>query len=169
VSAAWRGTAWRFHKRRYPATDPGGSLKVSGRYNRGLDQFPEGQVWPALYLSLSPEVCLGEVLRHITAAALPSLNDYCLSELWLELEVVLDCRLLPTDMGLSPEALFPETDYRPTQALAAAAIARHAEAVLVPSATCLGDNLIVFPRELRRESSITPVSSREPRLYVPRA
>jgi hypothetical protein len=43
------------HKRRYPPADPGGAIKVSGkvsgRYNRGLDQFSEDESFGALYLA----------------------------------------------------------------------------------------------------------------------
>lgn len=168
AESSWHGSAWRFHKRRYPATDPGGSLRVSGRYNRGLDQFPEDEVWPALYLSLGPEVCLGEVLRHVAENMLARLNDYRLSELRLALEAVLDSRDVPAALGLTLDGLLADTDYRVTQELAAAAIARQAEAILLPSATRLGDNLILFPRNLRPRSSITVIASRDPRLYVPR-
>src|SRR5215208_5857990 len=100
----WRGTAWRAHRRRYRADDPGGALRVSGRYNRGLDQFPENECWPALYLGLGPEICIGEVLRHISPDLLPQLNDYRLSELGLELDAVLDCRDLER-LALSLEAI----------------------------------------------------------------
>jgi RES domain-containing protein len=78
---AWEGRVWRMHKRKYAATNPGGARKVSGRYNRGLDRFPEAESFPALYLATGPEVCLGEVYRHVTPKLLPSLNDYRLSEL----------------------------------------------------------------------------------------
>jgi RES domain-containing protein len=164
---AWQGSAWRAHKRKYPATDPGGSLRVSGRYNRGADHFSEREVWPALYLSLAPEVCLGEVLRHISAELLPLLNDYRISQLRLQLAVVVDCRDLRT-VGLTLDGLCPDTDFSAAQQLAAVAIARGAEAILVPSATRLGDNLIVFPCNLRPSSTITLVASRDTRLYVPR-
>jgi hypothetical protein len=59
-----------------------------------------------------------------------------------------------------------DTDYETTQALGAAANSRGLEGLLVPSATRLGDNLIVFPHNLRSESRIDVVSSRDPRLYV---
>ena len=88
----WEGSVWRIHKRRYAATDPGGARKVSGRYNRGLDRFPEAESFPALYLATGPEVCLGEVYRHVTPKLLPSLNDYRLSELFVRVEAVLDRR-----------------------------------------------------------------------------
>ncbi|MHB1414587.1 MAG: RES family NAD+ phosphorylase [Chloroflexota bacterium] len=161
----WSGSAWRAHKRKYLPTDPGGSLNVSGRYNRGLDQFPADQVWPALYLSLGPDICLGEILRHVTPALLPGLNDFRLSELRLELAVVLDCRA-PALMDLTLEDFCHETDYRLTQHIAMAAIALGAEAILVPSATCLGDNLILFSANLLPTSRLTVVASRDPRLYV---
>lgn len=155
------------HRRKYAATDPGGSRRVSGRYHRGLDRFPEDEVWPALYLSLAPEVCLGEILRHVSADLLPQLNDFRISELSLQLVAVADCRDAGA-LGLTLDDLCDDFDYRATQAIAAAAIASGAEGVLVPSATRLGDNLIVFTTRLRPESRITVVSSREPRLYVPR-
>jgi RES domain-containing protein len=69
----WEGRVWRTHKRKYAAANPGGARKVSGRYNRGLDRFPEAESFPALYLATSPEVCLGEVFRHVTPKLLPSL------------------------------------------------------------------------------------------------
>ena len=85
----WEGHVWRMHKQKYSATDPGGSRMVSGRYHRGLDQFPEDQVFSALYLATSPEVCLGELYRHITPELLPSLNNYRLSKLFVRLMTVL--------------------------------------------------------------------------------
>ena len=83
-AVAWQGRVWRMHKRRYRADDPGGARKVSGRYNRGLDRFEEEGSFPALYLATAPEICLGEVYRHITPELLPALNDFRLSELSVE-------------------------------------------------------------------------------------
>lgn len=57
----WEGRVWRMHHRKYPAADPGGARKVSGRYNRGLDLFPEERSFAALYLATGPDICLGEV------------------------------------------------------------------------------------------------------------
>lgn len=165
-SLPWKGSAWRAHRRKYAATDPGGSLRVSGRYNRGLDRFPDDEVWATLYLALGPEVCLGEVFRHITPDLLPFLNDYRLTELSVELTSILDCRR-PAALGLTLSDLEHDTDYTITQGIAGAAIARGAEAILVPSATRLGDNLIVFPPRLLPTSRILIVGSRDPRLYVP--
>lgn len=163
----WKGRAWRFHRRTYGATDAGGALLVSGRYHRGSDQFPRSEAWAALYLALSPDVSLGEVLRHFSPQLLPQLNEYRLSELEVELEAVLDCRDAAA-FGLSPEDLIRDYDLAITQEIAAAAIAQGAEGILVPSATGLGDNLVVFPAQLHRTSRLAVVGSRDPRLYVPR-
>ena len=161
----WKGSLWRMHKRRYRAADPGGARLVSGRYNRGLDRFPEAQTFSALYLATAPEICLGEVYRHVKPELLPSLNDFRLSELSTSLQELADCRDQEPP-GLSMGDLVHDTDYGATQALGAAANSRGLEGLIVPSATRLGDNLIVFPQNLRAESRIAVVSSRDPRLYV---
>ena len=153
------------HKRRYPPADPGGAIKVSGRYNRGLDQFSEDESFGALYLATRPEICLGEVYRHITPDLLPSLNDYRLSELSVSVRAILDCRS-PKSMALRLDDLTHDTDYEVTQSIGAAAFGEGFEGVLVPSATRLGDNLVLFPERLGAESTITVISSRDPRLYV---
>ncbi|MEX1254681.1 MAG: RES family NAD+ phosphorylase [Dehalococcoidia bacterium] len=163
----WKGRAWRFHRRRYEALDSSGSLLVSGRYNRGSDQFSTHQTWPALYLALRPETALGEVVRHVTVELLGKLNDFRLSELEVELEAVLDCHD-ETALGLAAGVLSRDYDFEPTQALAAAAIDRDAEGILVPSATGLGDNLIVFPTRVQASSRLAVLDSRDPRLNAPR-
>ena len=163
----WRGRVWRAHWRIYSATDHGGSLRFSGRYNRGSDQFPEDQAWPAVYLALSAEVALGEIFRHISPEFLANLNEYRVSELEVEMEAVLDCREAKA-LGLDPGDLVHDYEFEVAQELAAAAIARDAEGILVPSATSLGDNLIVFPARLRSASRLVVIDSRDPRLYVPR-
>jgi RES domain-containing protein len=165
---AWEGTAWRAHKRRYDGTDPGGSLRFSGRYNRGLDQFPEAEIWPALYLALAAEISLGEIMRHLTPELLPVLNDYRITELSVSLSAAIDCRDL-SSAGLLTDALLHDNDYGASQSLAAAAISHGAEGILVPSATRLGDNLVIFTAQLRADSRLAVVASRDPRLFVPRA
>ena len=61
----WSGRAWRIHDRKYLPDDSAGSLKVSGRFNRGLDQFPSEQTWSVLYLALGRDVALAEMIRHL--------------------------------------------------------------------------------------------------------
>lgn len=162
----WSGHAWRFHRRTYAATDSGGSVVVSGRYHRAQDHFPRSEVWAALYLSLAPEASLGEVLRHFTPELLPQLSEYRLSQIEVQLEAVFDCRDA-TALGLTRDDLIRDYDFAVTQEIAAAAIAEGAEAILVPSATGLGDNLVVFTAQLHAASTLAVVTSRDPRLYVP--
>jgi RES domain-containing protein len=164
---ARRRSAWRAHNRKYAADDPGGSLRVSGRYNRGLDQFPVAESWPALYLALGQAICLGEVLRHLTPDRLLTLANYRLTELQVTLSAVIDCRNVD-QLGLALADLCDDLDYRVPQSLAAAAITRGVEAMLVPSAARLGDNLVVFPHCLRPSSRITVVRTVDPRLIVGR-
>ena len=87
---AWHGTAWRIHRERYRADDPGGSLKVSGRYHQGRDIHPDDQVFAALYVALSPDTALAELVRHLTPELLPALNSYRLTRLELHFNDVLD-------------------------------------------------------------------------------
>lgn len=163
----WEGSVWRIHKRKYAADDPGGARKVSGRYNRGLDRYPAEEVFPALYLATGPEVCLGEIQRHVTPKLLPLLNDFRLTELSVSVGEVADCRD-PGWLGLSQEHLVHDTDYEATQAIGEAALAKGLEGLLVPSATRLGDNLILFRDNLRAGARIDTTSIRAPRLYVER-
>jgi hypothetical protein len=55
-----------------------------------------------------------------------------------------------------------------TQVIGTAAFARGLAGVLAPSATRLGDNLILFTDHLGAGSTIVLLSSRDPRLYVER-
>ncbi len=99
---------------------------------------------------------------------MPSLNDYRLSELSVRVRAVLDCRD-PAPLGLPFDDLVHDTDYGAARAIGAAAFADGLEGLLVPSATRLGDNLILFPDNLRADFRIEVVSSRDPRLYVQRS
>jgi hypothetical protein len=103
---------------------------------------------------------LGELQRNIRPH---EFGDYRFTEIWAQLEVVIDCRN-PEALGLSPDRLLGARDYSAGQALAAAACQRGAEGVLVPSATRLGDNLIVFPHLLRSDSVLVVVRSVDPQL-----
>lgn len=166
----WQGHAWRMHKRRYNPDDPGGSRKVSGRFHRGLDRFTEDQAWSALYMSLAAEASLGEILRHSFAdiGLLSELNNYRLSEFLIHLNAVVDCRTVASHRHLGSWFEHP-TDYSVSQSFGAAALAMGAEGLLVPSATRLGDNLVVFPTQLRSDSRLDVIGSRDPVLYVERS
>ena len=71
---AWQGRAWRGHGRGYPAADPGGSRKYSGRNHQAQDLFPPDEVWAALYLALGRDIALGEMVRHTSGARLNELR-----------------------------------------------------------------------------------------------
>ena len=140
---------------------------MSGRYNRGIDRFAHEQCWPALYCGLTRAVCVGEIVRHVPAALLPLLNDFLLTELHVALTAVLDCRDL-TQLGVSPSELLHDYNFEVAQDLAEAARSRDAEGMLVPSATLLGDVIVIFPDHLRERSVIDVRRSDPIRLYVDR-
>jgi RES domain-containing protein len=160
-------SAWRAHHLRYAATDATGSQLVSGRYNRGVDLFSRAQAWPALYCGLGRDVCIGEIVRHADASILPLLNDYMLSELHVSLSSVLDCRDSAA-LGLDDAALLHDYDLSTPQRLAGAARAGGVEGIIVPSATLLGNALIVFPDLLLEGSTLRVRESQPMRLYVER-
>lgn len=165
----WRGDVWRAHKRRYEATDAGGSRLVSARYHRAPDLFPDGSTWAALYCGLSYGVCLAEVLRHLTPETLPTLKHQRLSKITVDLANVLDCRDAAA-LGIEQDALFHDTDYTTGQALGAAAVAHGCEGLLLASATRLPDDvLIIFPDNLRSTSHMKVIETVDPALYVERS
>lgn len=153
------------HASRYSADDPGGAFKYSGRYHRGGDLFEQDEVFAALYLATAPEITLGEKQRHLTSANLPRMRNQVLSELRISLQAVYDISI-PEEVGISSEALMDDHDYSLPQSLGAALRDRGAEALVAPSATLLGANLVVFPDRLLEGSSLEVIASRETRLYV---
>jgi hypothetical protein len=157
---SWEGTVWRGHSPRYGATDHGGSLRVTGRWHRASDRFPVEHTWPALYTGIGLHVCLGEVLRN---TADDRLRRFRFTELRVRLGAILDGRDA-SGFGLIEDALLDDLDFDVPQALAAAARRLGAEALLVRSASLLGDNLVIFPDLLREDSLIEEVRSLDPRL-----
>jgi RES domain-containing protein len=153
------------HSSRYSADDPGGAYRFSGRYHRGKDLFAEDEVFPALYLATAPEVTLGEKQRHLTSASLPQMKNQVLSELRVSLQAVFDLSMTE-EVGISSGALMDDHDYSLPQSVSAALRDRGAEALLVPSATLLGANLVVFPDLLLDGSNLEVLDARATRLYV---
>lgn len=154
--AAWQGRAWRVHRNKYEATDPSGSLIVSGRYNHGADFFPSGDQWAALYTATTPDVALAEAWRYIEPDLIDAVTEARLSEIAVMFSLILDCRNINA-LGIPEEALFDDWNYESGQALGRAVVERGAEAMLVPSATRLGDNLIVFTANLRPNARLSIV------------
>lgn len=165
--APWAGDTWRNHGRRYAATDPGGSRLVSGRYHQAPDRFPVGPCWPALYLSLSDGGAIAELTRRLEPTTLAGLNNRRLTRVYVSLSAVIDLRD-PSVLGLSLADVTDDYDYTVTQAVAAAALRRGVEALLVPAASLVGANLVVLVENLLPASVIEPLDSVDPRLYVPR-
>ena len=103
---------------------------------------------------------MGEIERNRRTAPL---GAYRFTEIWAQLEAVLDCRDLQA-LHVTEADLLDDTDYSTPQALARAARDFGVEGMLVPSATRLGDNLIVFPDRVRAGSVLVEVRSIDPNL-----
>ncbi len=172
--APWAGSAWRYHRRRYDPTDTSGALRVSGRYHRGLDRHPVADCFPALYLALDPLVCACELVRTIVdriASSEPSslqaqigrlnVDTFRFTRFELSLARVLDCRPRTGASAALQSALTgPEIEL--TRNLASVDRQAGIEALIVPSATLVGDNLILFPDIVADESRFAPVEHFDP-------
>ncbi|MFN0071186.1 MAG: RES family NAD+ phosphorylase [Chloroflexota bacterium] len=163
VSAAstrgFQGTVWRVHWREVAPTDFSLSLRTSGRYHRGLDLFPPDQAFPALYTSLAPEIALWEMVRRSAARNLAYLQNNVLSELEVGLSRILDLSDAAATGLTAADLTGP--DHQPCQELAAAAMARRYEGLLVPSAAMPGLNLVLLPRNLPDPPPIRDLHSME--------
>lgn len=167
----WSGDVWRCHSNRYPGDSAAGSLKATGRYNRGHDKHPPDETWPALYTALAQHVALGERIRHTTPAVLHTLAAQRISRLRVTLHRVLmacspdGCHELAVS-GLTKDELCRPADYSRTHALAEATRQR-AEALLIPSCTRFPEgNLIIFTDQLQPRSEIRIIESIDPDLYI---
>jgi hypothetical protein len=162
-------------------TTLGVSHLFSGRYNCGIDLYPDdpdwgthheaGEVWPALYVGLSWGICVAEQLRHLSPSTLLSkLANLQLSQLRLDLEHVLDCTDLKI-LDADPDLLFHNTDYSAGRELARSARAIGCEALLLPSASQIPDDdariMVVFPDLLRSTSVLRVVCTVKPSLANP--
>ncbi|GIW07552.1 MAG: hypothetical protein KatS3mg060_2357 [Dehalococcoidia bacterium] len=159
ATRSFRGTVWRVHWREVAPTDWRLSLRTSGRYHRGLDLFAPDQAFPALYTSLAPEIAIWEMVRRSAARNLAYLKNNVLSELEVDLSRILDISD-PAAVGLTAADL-TGPDHRPCQELAAAAMARAYEGLLVSSAALPGLNLVVLPRNLPEPSPFRVLRSTE--------
>ena len=133
---------------------------IGGRFNAGS----ESDIKPsflALYTSVESAAALLEAVRHLgyrsaDARAVVALDDIAMrvmTQLQVTLRRVFDWRLDPHfSDGLSA------VSYRQTQQLAAAAFIAGAEGILVPSATGIDANLVVFADHLGENSRIEVVS-----------
>jgi hypothetical protein len=170
----WSGDVWRCHGRKYAGDSAAGSLKATGRFNRGSDRFAPHETWPALYTGLALHVALGERLRHTTPESLAQLGNQRISRLRVKLQaVVMACGLTGcSDIGVPGMALDDlcnPVDYTKTHEFARAARTTPvpAEALLIPTCTRFSEgNLIIFPDLLRWSSEVRLVESQDPDLFV---
>jgi RES domain len=147
-----RGSGWRSHASSRDALDHNGYLFSSGRFHRGVREFGEKNSWPGLYTSSSKEIALAEFVRQV--ADLEELANFVLSELSIKLTAVLDCRD-PAALGLEEQEVLHDSDFSVAQELAGFAHEEGYEGMVIRSATALfGENVIIFPRILHRQSSI---------------
>lgn len=158
-SHRFRGTVWRVHWRAVAPTDWHLSLRSSGRYHRGLDLFPADQAFPALYTSLAPEIAIWEMVRRSATRNVLYLRNNVLTERELDLDRVLDLSD-PAGVGLTREDL-TGSDHGTCQDLAATAVDRGFQGLLVPSAALPGVNLVLFPRHLPEPPPIRATRSTE--------
>ena len=101
----------------------------------------------------------------MTSLNLPQMKNQVLSEFRVRLQTVYDLSK-PEELGIDHRDLVDDRNYSFPQSVSAALRNQGAEAFLVPSATLLGINLVVFPDRLRDGSSLEILESRKTRLYV---
>lgn len=155
----FEGRVWRVHWREVAGDDWGLSMRSSGRYHRGLDLFPHGEAFAALYTSVAPEIAIWEMVRRSAARNLAYLNNNVLTEMEADLERVLDTSQLSVN-GMAHHDL-TATDVRPCQRIGAAARSLDFEGLLVPSAALPGLNLVLLPDNLADRTCIRIVRSTE--------
>lgn len=160
TSAAFTGRVWRGHRSQHPPLDTTGSTITPGRFHVVRAESRNQPGWPALYTALDLAVALGEIVRSDPGERL---KQFRFTEIQIALEHVADCRNLQT-LGIDPDLLFDDWDFSTGQALAWTVHDAGGEGMLVPSATRLGDNLIVFPDRLRTGSTLEVVRTVDPDL-----
>jgi RES domain-containing protein len=148
---------WRCHHRSRAALNAEGSLAGNGgRFNAGVDSDVKPP-FRALYSSVESAAALLEVVRHLgyrtadrrAVVALDEIAMRVLTQISVDLQRVFDWRAEP-DLRDNLSRM----SYRYTQLLAAAAFKRGAEGILVPSATGIDVNLVVFVDNLDENSAI---------------
>jgi len=157
VPQPWSGRVWRCHHRSRAALNADGSLAgIGGRCNAGVDSDVKPS-FRALYTSIESAAALLEVVRHLgyrspdrrDVVALDDIAMRVLTQIDIELQRIFDWRSEP----LLRENL-SHASYRQAQQIAAAAFNREAEGILVPSATGIDANLVVFVDNLDDSSRI---------------
>jgi RES domain-containing protein len=145
---SWSGRVWRCHHRSHAALSADGSLGgVGGRFNAGVES-PIKPPFRALYTSVESGAALLEVVRHLGYRATDDRAVVALEDIAMRVLTQIDVALRRVfdwsrDAALR-DLLTSDTSYAYTQKLGAAAAMAGAEAILVPSATGIDANLIIF-------------------------
>ncbi len=163
--APWDGSLWHTHWRNVDPDDWTLSLRVSGRFHRGRDLFPEDQVFPALYTSPVAHLAVWEMVRQRASTNLLFLQNNRLSQLDVSLTAVLDFSDVST-LGLS-SADIHGADRTIPWAIGAAAVGRGANGLIIPSAAMNGTNLVIFPTNLPSDWRATIVSTEDMAIDLP--
>ena len=135
---------YRIVSEKHDPLSTNGSLLVHGRYNNGR--------FLVLYTSESKEVCTAEKERKTT---LKTKLTYKIAKIKAKFKKVLD--LTDSDnlkkLGVKKEDLISD-DWSITQYIATLAVQKGYEAILVPSATKKGNNLVIFPENYSKGSIV---------------
>jgi RES domain-containing protein len=155
VFIPWSGHVWRCHHRSRAALNTDGSLAgIGGRFNIGVERAMT-PTFPALYTSIESAAALLEVVRHLGYRATDSRAVVALDDIAMRVLSQLDVRLQKVFDWSGDSALASATSYADSQQLAAQSVNAGAEAILVPSATGIDCNLIVFIDNLLESSHVT--------------
>jgi len=185
--APYVGSAYRGHARLYLPTDFTGSSMYAGRLHElPARQGATGQDRRTGYLAIEEVTALAEIIRHQEARADVSdatatkasaernmmyLSTRRLTRLELRFSRIRDARNLEA-LGISRDAFFVDGVWDAggyiSQALGQACRVAGDEGVLVPSATRLGDSLILFLENKLGSSEIHQGPSRDPSLVLTR-
>lgn len=147
VLQPWSGRVWRCHHRSRASLNADGSLAGSGgRFNAGVDSDVKPP-FRALYASIESAAALLEVVRHLGYRSPDRRNVVALDDIAMRVLTQIDVELQRV-FDLRRESVLRENlskaSYRQTQQLAAAAFNHGAEGILVPSATGIDANLVIF-------------------------
>ncbi len=135
---------YRIVSQKYDALNTNGSLLYPGRYNSGE--------FLVLYTSDSREVCEAELTRK---TEIKTKLVYKIAKLNVKLSKVFD---LTNEKNLKALDIREDnligSSWNLTQQIASLAYQKGYEALLVPSATGKGNNIILFPENFTKDSTI---------------
>ncbi len=135
---------YRMVSPKYDVLNTNGSLLYPGRYSN--------KEFRVLYTADSPEVCRQELSRK---TAVKTKLIYKIAELQIKLKKVID---LTNEQNLKlldiQKADLAGNSWDITQCIASAAYQKGYEALLVPSVTGKGSNLVLFPDNFAKESTL---------------